>query len=925
MHISTPPKPGSFDLPTLDYARFRLENGLTVIVHEDHKAPIVGMTLWYHVGSANEPKGMTGFAHLFEHLMFSGSENHRNSYFEPFSHVGATDLNGTTWFDRTNYLVTVPTTALDMAMWMESDRMGHLLGAIGQEELEAQRGVVKNEKRQNQNAPFGRVDEVIQNAVYPFNHPYHHITIGSMEDIDAATLENVQHWFRTHYGAANATLVLAGDITPDVAREKAARYFGHIPPGPPPDRLQPWIAPLDQIVRQEMTDNIPDTRIFRRWNVPGFDHPDSVLLQLGASVFGGNRGSRLRERLVRTESMATNVSAWTQAFALAGQFGVTVDLVRGVDAAAVEAVIDDEVARFIKEGPAQEQLDSVRHDLLANFVRSLEYVGGMGGKAGVLAEGQVLRGNPLARLDDLRAMAAATVEDVRVACQRWVNGKHYTLVVLPADREQSVAAAVALRAPLDDRPEPMPGLDHDYSAAESPLDRSAGVPAVLDYPNVSFPPVSRAALSNGIEVTFAERCGAGLVELNILLSDGRALDVGGTPGLENVLWAMLPEGTTTRDAAAIEARRQQLGVQLSGLSMSALSGRLEESLELFVDVLRRPAFRETDLARLKPRLLSGVERALIDPNMVARTVLLGLLFGTEHPYGAPGAGRGTKETIEAIDGATLARFHESNVRPDNMRVFASGDVRFDDLVEMLEASFGAWSPPGVQLSRGVIPRVTRASTPRLVLVDRPGAGQSVIMGGTVLEVPEGELPLALQIANGVFGRNFSSRLNMNLREAKHWAYGAYSQLSADVVQARFTMSAAVQSDSTAPALVEMIAEVETITGVRPPTTAEIDLAKAQEVRTLPGRFESSAEVARTLSVNEMFRRPDDYVQTLKHRIEALTTEEVIAAACDLFTASTMTWVVVGDLAQIEAPLRAIGLDVTIVDARGRALPGHAPA
>ena len=231
--------------PDIPYTRFTLPNGLTVVVSEDHKAPIVAVSVWYHVGSGYEPEGKTGFAHLFEHLMFSGSENNKGSYFKPFELAGATGMNGTTWLDRTNYFETVPTTALDMALWMESDRMGHLLGAIGQKELDTQRGVVQNEKRQDENQPYGRVFEDIQANAFPANHPYHHDTIGSMADLNAASLDTVKQWFRDYYGSANTVLVMVGDITPEQAHEKALKYFGDIPAGPRVPRPQPWVTPRD--------------------------------------------------------------------------------------------------------------------------------------------------------------------------------------------------------------------------------------------------------------------------------------------------------------------------------------------------------------------------------------------------------------------------------------------------------------------------------------------------------------------------------------------------------------------------------------------------------------------------------------------------------------------------------------------------------
>ncbi|MDQ7077275.1 MAG: pitrilysin family protein [Robiginitomaculum sp.] len=268
------------------YEQFTLPNGLRVVVHEDHKAPIVAVSIWYHVGSKDEPNGKTGFAHLFEHLMFNGSENHPGEFFEPFEQVGATGMNGTTWLDRTNYFETVPTPALDMALWMESDRMGHLLGAIDQDTLDEQRGVVQNEKRQGDNQPYGMAQYRLQYGVFPEGHPYHHSTIGSMADLDAASLDDVKGWFNEYYGAANTVLVLAGDIDAKTAREKVAKYFGDIKAGPPLPHLKSWVPVKAENKHEVIMDQVPQARIYRQWAVPGRSTKDKAMLDLAASILG---------------------------------------------------------------------------------------------------------------------------------------------------------------------------------------------------------------------------------------------------------------------------------------------------------------------------------------------------------------------------------------------------------------------------------------------------------------------------------------------------------------------------------------------------------------------------------------------------------------------------------------------------------------
>ncbi|MET0718944.1 MAG: pitrilysin family protein, partial [Pseudoxanthomonas sp.] len=331
----------------IKYEEFTLPNGLRVIVHTDRKAPVVAVNLWYHVGSKNEQPGRTGFAHLFEHLMFQGSENHKAEYFAPFELVGVTDQNGTTNQDRTNYFQNVPTTALDMALWMESDRMGHLLGAIDQKSLDEQRGVVQNEKRQGENQPYGRSYDVLLKSLYPKGHPYHHTVIGSMNDLNAASLEDVKTWFRSWYGPNNAVLVLAGDIDVATAKAKVQRYFGDIPASASLPPKGPMIAARTTSTRATMTDRVAQVRVIRVWNVPQYSSDDVERLQLFAQVLGGSRASRLDKRLAFGDKTVDRVSASMDASELGGTFDISADVKKDGDVAAVEKAMDEELQRLL--------------------------------------------------------------------------------------------------------------------------------------------------------------------------------------------------------------------------------------------------------------------------------------------------------------------------------------------------------------------------------------------------------------------------------------------------------------------------------------------------------------------------------------------------------------------------------------------------
>ncbi len=912
------------DIP---FTRFVLPNGLTLVVHEDHKAPVVAVSIWYHVGSADEPAGKTGFAHLFEHLMFSGSENRKGSYFEPFEKVGATDQNGTTWFDRTNYFETVPTPALDMALWMESDRMGHLLGAIGQHELDTQRGVVQNEKRQGENRPYGRTDEVILANSFPANHPYHHDTIGSMADLDAASLDDVKQWFQDYYGAANTTIVLAGDITPELARTKVMKYFGDIPAGPPVPRQQPWVAARTTSTRGEQVDRVAQVRILREWNVAELGHADQPLLELAADALGGGKTSRLYERLVYKDKLVDDVSVGVQTFALASQFVLSADVRAGVDPARVEKAIAEEWKTFLADGPSDDELARAKMASRSGFIRGLEKVGGFSGKATVLAESQVYRGDPGAWKVDYERLQAATPASVRAAAQRWIAKGDYTLVVRPAkDGETTDASAPKGLDAAKGKPAPKRPPAREYATTPSDVDRSKGEPAVSTFPALTFPAIERGKLANGIEVVLARRSTVPVVQVQLQFDAGYASDVGRPLGTSSFAMAMLDEGTQALDSLEIARRSERLGARIgagSGLdsatvSLNALKAELVPSLELFAAIVRDPAFRDADIERLRAQWLADIAQEKTDAGALALRTLPPLLYGEGHAYAIPFTGSGTEASIRAIDAGTLRMFHSQLIRPDNVRILVAGDTSLDAIVAALDKVFGNWKATRIAVPpKQAIANAAAQSAPRVFLIDRPAAPQTLIFAGTLAASTKAANNLELQTMNGVFGGSFTSRLNMNLREDKRWAYGARSSLVDAIGQRPFIASVSVQTDRTAESIREILAESRAIIVDRPPTADEIDKIKARRVRALPGSFETIASVLGVLAGNALYGRPDDYVATLKADIEAQKDADIAAAAREVIRPDAYTWVVVGDLAKIEAPVRALALGaVKVLDADG---------
>ncbi|GAA5002693.1 insulinase family protein [Pseudoluteimonas lycopersici] len=908
----------AIDIP---YTQFTLPNGLTVIVHEDHKAPIVAVNLWYHVGSKDEPAGRSGFAHLYEHLMFQASENHKGEFFTPFEQAGATDQNGTTNNDRTNFFENVPTTALDMALWMESDRMGHLLGGIDQAALDEQRGVVQNEKREGENQPYGQLEEVQAHALYPVGHPYHHTVIGSMNDLDAASLEDVKTWFRTWYGPNNAVLVLAGDIDAKTAKEKVAKYFGDIPAGPSMAQPKVDVAPLAQAGRTVLKDKVPQPLVQRVWNVAQAGTREADELDLFAQVLGGAADSRLDRRLVHEDKLADSVSTYNSSSQLSSNFAVTAMVKQGVDPAKVEAIIDEELQRLLKDGPTADELAQAKTVYRARFIRGIERIGGFGGKADILAGCEIYEGNPGCFRDTLATVADATPAQIRDIGRKWLGHPSHTFVVMPGKRtalaeEPSVKAAAMVLPPVDPK----------YTTEPSSVDRSKGVPAVTAFPELKFPALQRATLANGSTLILAERHEIPVVQMSYEFKGGYASDPHGKLGTASFAMGMLDEGAGDLDSLAFKGKAESLGAQVgAGASLdganaylSALKENLVPSLQLFSTMLQQPRFDQKDIDRVKAQRIAGIAQEKAQPQTAALRVLPPLLFGDEHPYGVPFTGSGTESQVAALTRDDLVAYQHAWLRPENATLIVVGDTTLKDIVPLLDRTLGGWKGEGAADAAPAIPEVARPQQPRVFLIDQPGAVQANIFAGEL--VPSAKDPGAVKfgIANDVLGGLFSARLNMNLREDKHWAYGAYSFVPGAVGQRPWLAFAPVQIDKTAESLKEMQREIgDYATGAKPASAEEVQKAVDDDIRGQPGAYETANAVMNTIGGIVRYDRPDDWVTRRNTEVEALTPEQVNAAARTL-DGKALTWVVVGDLSKIEAGIRALDIGpVQVIDADGK--------
>ncbi|MCC6548502.1 MAG: insulinase family protein [Ignavibacteriaceae bacterium] len=883
-------KAKDFDIP---YKKFTLKNGLTLIVHEDSKAPVVAVNIWYHVGSKNEKKEKTGFAHLFEHLMFNGSENFDDDYFQALERVGATDLNGTTNNDRTNYFQTVPVSALDQILFLESDRMGHLLGAVTQEKLDEQRGVVQNEKRQGENQPYAVTEELITQNTYPAGHPYSWTVIGSMEDLDAAKLEDVHEWFKTYYGAANAVVVVAGAVQADDVLKRVEKYFGDIPSGPPIAKHQVWVAKMTGTKRQTVQDRVPQARIYKVWNLPEWGTKDLTLLDMASDILSSGKTSRFYKRLVYDEQIATSVNAFYAPGEIGSQFYIVATAKPGVDLKKVEQVLDDEFNKFLKEGPTAKEMERVKTQIFASFVRGVERVGGFGGKSDILAENEVYGDTPDYYKTRLGWVESATAAEIKKAANEWLSDGVYILEVHPFP---------------------------EYQTTASDVDRKK-LPENGTPPDAVFPAFEKAELSNGLKIVLSRRSSIPVVNMTFMFDAGYAADMFTHAGTASLAMNMLDEGTKTKNALQISEELDMLGAQLStgaGLDyatvrLNALKMNLDKSLDLLTDVMLNPSFPEKDLERLRNERLATIAREKNTPTQMGYRVFAKLLFGEGHAYGNPLTGSGFETSVKKITRDDIVKYYDTWLRPNNATLIVTGDITMDELKPKLEKALKNWkqgTPPKKNVSEVKIPE-----KPVIYIVDRPGSQQSIIFAGHV-SPSRGEDEIAVEAMNNVLGGTFTSRINMNLREDKHWSYGAGAFIINTKYQRPYLFYGMVQSDKTKESLLEIYKEAKEYISTRPVTADELDKVKLNQTLALPGSWETIGAVSGSLTELVMYNLPDNFFATYSDKVKNLSEKDVKETAAKYIKPDNFVWVVVGDRAKIEPALKETGYEIQYMDSDG---------
>jgi zinc protease len=906
-------------IPELRFEKYTLPNGLDVILHEDHSTPIVGVNVWYHVGSKDERPGRTGFAHLFEHMMFQGAKHYDKVYFGPLQAVGGR-LNGSTSMDRTNYWETVPANYLALALWMESDRMGFLLPAMTQAKLDNQRDVVKNERRQSyENRPYGLVHEVILAAMYPPDDPYSWATIGSMKDVTAASREDIADFFRRFYNAGNASLCIAGDFDPREAKQLVAKYFGPLPAGPKVTHPRPSTPALKEEKRIAMTDRVGLARLYLVWPTPRQFTAEDADLEVLSHVLAGSKVSRLYEALVRRKQIAQDVQAYQDGRELRGEFSIVVTARPGHALAQIEGAVADELTRIQAEPPTAEEVARAVNGFESHLVRSLEPVSEFGGRADRLNMYNVMTGDPGYMQQDFARYGRVTPAGVRQAAATWLGKGRVVVEVVPG-KELTITpdprqAADEAREELAKRLQPPPAVPEAVidDAGRGPLPRGA------QEPSFHLPAIQRARLSCGAEVLLVEKHDLPLVTLHLVFPAGSAQDPAAQPGLAEMTAAVWDEGTRRRSAEQIATELTDIGATLSvacewdttSARLFTLKRHLAKALDVYADVLREPAFPRSELQRQRGIAAGRLAQIRNEPLVLGPMAVNQLLFGAEHPYGHPQWG--SQSVLEQFTPEKLREFYRASMRPEQAGLIAVGDITMPELTAALEKVLGGWRSAERAQALTTMPPIPPAQPTRLVLVDKPGAAQSVIDVALVGAERKSPDYFPLLVMNMAFGGQFSSRLNLNLREQKGYTYGARSMFEWRVREpGPFVAAASVQTAVTAPALTEFLKELEGMVGGRPVDAKELDFCQKFITRGYAAGFETPSQIATQLETLFVYQLPDDYFNSVVPGVRAVTADEVMAVAKKYLALDRLAVVLVGDRKVIEPELRKLPLGKTLV-------------
>ncbi len=884
-------------LPRVPFEQYQLANGLRVILSVNKSMPAVNVNLWYHVGAKNERPGRTGFAHLFEHMMFQGSKHLPGEYFSYAERAGANvmsgGLNGTTSEDRTNYFETVPSGSLEFALWMEADRMGFLVDGLTKEKLSNQQDVVKNEKRQSDNEPYNIVEELVATNLYPVGHPYGHTVIGSMDDLTAATMEDVTDFFRTWYTPNNCVLTVVGDFDPAQAKALIKKHFGPIPSGPAVARPTIDIPTLSTTKRIVARDRAPQARLYLYYPVPQMYSAVEPALDFAASALGKGKNSLLYKKLVQDLGLASGVAVYNSCREISGEFTIVVTARPGKSLEEIRTVVDQELAAFAKSGPKESDLLRERAQMEMAFLSGLERIGGFGGIADRLNSYMTFLGDPDKFQWDFDRYQTVTTADVTREFNHWIAGKpRLEIEVIPESGGRP------------DAPE---------------FDRTKE-PPTADVASVALPTPQKTTLPNGLDVVVLSRPGLPKVEGVLIIKSQNLSELEAKSGASFLTAAMVDEGTRTRTGAQIREELELLGTSMNigggkfgaTMSFAALKKNLGPSFSIFSDVILHPAFPEKDFERERKLAMDAALRAKSNPSSLANRAFMKAVF-PNHPVGVPSSG--TEASLKGLTVADLQAVYDQHWKPNNAVLILTGDIDLVQAEKLAKEHFGGWKKGTVTVPS--LPKPSAPSTRTVYLIDKQNAPQSFIMVGSTAPNHFSPEYLKIQLMNGLFGGAFGSRLNMNLREDKGYTYGAFCNIAMEAEYGFWAVGTGVQTKFTVPSLTEIRKEILGMRGEIPIADKELDDIRKNLTRGYSQNFESLNQLLGETAPYIQHGYPMEQLTGFIAGVNRCTPSDVLSTARSILDFDHATVVVVGDLAQIEKPIRDLGWGtVVVLDADG---------
>ena len=894
-------KPNGSDVPKIDFEKYTLPNGLQVILHVDRKLPMVHVNSWYHVGSKNERVGRTGFAHLFEHMMFEGSKDANTKYFSFVEKAGANlfegGVNGTTNEDRTNYFESVPSGSLEYVLWLESDRMATLTDVLTKEKLDNERDIVKNERRQGlENQPYGRWYLLLQENVFPKDHPYAHTVIGSHEDLTAASVDDVKDFFHSYYTPNNLSLAITGDFDPADAKRLIEKYYGPIPPGPALDRPKHWVPKLGAEKVLDVKDHVAQERTYFGWPSPAFFDVGDADLDLASLVLTDGLSSRLTKTLVYDKQLCSDVVSFQNSSEIAGAFVIWVTARPEASLADAEQIATEEVHRLAKDGPTDEELKRAKTKWESQYITGLERIGGFGGKADQLQLYNTFLGDPNKFAADLERHRGVTAEGMRRTISEWLDTTNRVVVRFHPEESKANASAK-----IDRTTPPQLGTDKRFIAPE----------------------VKSAKLDNGMQIFVAERQDLPKVAVRFATHAGSVADPKGKEGVAGLALEVMRRGTAGKKALEIDTTMGNLGTSLEGragvesadLAFDALKRNIGPALAVLADVARNPTFPPEEVERVRQLTLAALAQAENDPNQISARLSSMLAYGREHPYGHPV--NGVPAAVKAITRDDLVRFHDTYWKPSGSALIFVGNISLPEATKLAEENFGKWkgSAPAVE-----IPAPKPIGPGKVFLVNRPDAAQTAV--ALILPGPPRNSPdyYALSLANAVWGGAAGARLGMNLREEKGYSYGVFSFPALNSKYGMWRAFGGVQTNKTKESVVEFEKELKYIAGEKPISDKELTDARNNRVRGYAQQFESLSRVAGQIEGLWAFALPMTELQREPDELAKAPLDSVNAAAQKYAKPSGASLLLVGDASKIESGLRELNLgDIVQLDAEGNAL------